>query len=163
MAKFQFAPLVGYGTLTVRLGAGTGAANNLSDATERGKFVKLVAGSRYDLATVGSDLESWIESINPATADGYTLGAIADDDATFIRVTFDGLQGTPGTGTLAIGDYVVVGTPVAKGTVLTAPARVCKATDQALAKSSPFAWRVADLGSVGTGAVGTTGIIQRVC
>ena len=75
-------------------------------------------------------------------------------------VTFDGLQGTPGVGVVAIGDYVVTGTPVAKGTALTVPPRVCKAT--AAATGIIFKWRVVSLGTAGTGAVGTTGVIQRV-
>ena len=75
------------------------------------------------------------------------------------QVTFDGLQATPGTGTVAIGDYVVTGTVVAKDTALSGPVKVTKATTQT---GMYHAWRVVSLGSAGTGAVGTTGLIERV-
>jgi hypothetical protein len=144
---------------TVRLGAGTGAGNNVDDK-ERGKAVKLVGESRYDLCAAGDDIEAFITSVEVATADAYTIGGVADEG--YKEVTFDGLQATPGTGAVAVGDYVVAGTAVAKGTALTTAQKVCKATDQAAAKGSPFAWRVVSLGNAGTGAVGTVGIIERV-
>ena len=73
------------------------------------------------------------------------------------EVTFDGLQATPGTGTVAIGDYVVTGTVVAKGTALTGQLKVTKATSQ-----TPGAYkaRVVSLGQAGTGAVGTVGTVE---
>lgn len=163
MAKFSFGPLVdSTEVITARLGAGTGSANFLTDA-DRNKFVKLAGPSRYDLAAVGDEIEGVITSIETTPQDNYSIGGVAIE-APFINVTFDGSQ-VAGTGALAIGDYVVVGTPVAKGTslgVLPYP-KVRKATDQAAAKSSPFAWRVADLGTAGNGNVGTTGVIQQVC
>jgi len=74
-------------------------------------------------------------------------------------VTFDGLQGTPGTGVAAIGNVVVVGTVVAKDTALTANPKVCVATTPA---NVVHKYRVVSLGSAGTGAVGTEGVIQRI-
>jgi hypothetical protein len=69
----------------------------------------------------------------------------------------------------------VTGTVVAKDTALSAPARVVKATIQpgttvpgALGdvddhiRIAMNAWRVVSLGNAGTGAVGTTGVIERV-
>lgn len=144
---------------TVRLGAGTGSANNVDDK-ERGKAVKLVGDSRYDLCAAGDPLEAFITSVEVATADGYTIGGVADEG--YKEVTFDGLQATAGTGVIAIGDYVLAGTAVAKGTALTTAQKVVKATDQAAAKAAPFAWRVVSLGSAGTGAVGTVGVIEPV-
>lgn len=165
MPKFLMTELVNTSTITARLGAGTGAANNLNDITERGKAVKLIAESRYGLAVFGDELETWIDSINTATSDGYSVGALADPIGAgkFKKVTFDGIQATPGAGAaMVIGDYVLVGTVVAKDIALTEPLRVTKATSQAGAKATPFAWRVVSLGSAGTGALGTTGLIQRV-
>jgi hypothetical protein len=161
--KFQMTELVNTSTFTARLGAGTGAANFLDDVTEKGKFVKLIAESRYGLAIAGDEIEGTISSINAATADGYSLGAVTDHvgAAKFLKVTADGLQATPGVGVIAVGDYVLVGTPAAKGTKLTEAPRVVKATTQATAKSTPFAWRAVSLGSAGTGAVGTQIVIQR--
>lgn len=173
MAKFQMGERLKLtATHTARLGAGTGAANNWDDK-EVGKFVKLAGDSRYDLCSVGDPIEGYLESIEPATQDGYSIGAVRKDD--YKEVTFDGLQATPGTGTLAVGDYVVTGTVSAKGTALTAAAKVCKATMQPgvteagavgdvndMLKVAMYAWRVVSLGSAGTGAVGTTGVIERV-
>lgn len=170
MAKFQFAELVDLADVkTVRLGAGTGSGNNLTDA-EVGKFVKLVAESRYDLCAQGNEIEGRIAAVEVATLDGYTIGSV-QQGSKFMNVTFDGLQATPGTGTLAVGDYVVCGTIVAKGTAQgNVPAKVCKATPLTFATTPAvnfppgsnlsFKWRVASLGSAGTGAVGTTGVIE---
>lgn len=142
---------------TYRLGAGTGSSNFLADA-DVGKLVKLVAESRYDLCAVGNEIEGRLEGVETGSQDNYSIGTVLRDGR--ITVTFDGLQATPGTGTLAIGDYVVAGTPVAKGTALSAPVKVCKAT--AAATGIVHKWRVVSLGAAGTGAVGTTGLIERV-
>lgn len=143
----------------VRLGAGTGSSNNLSIADE-GKFIKLVGESRYDLAVAGDTIEGVIYAVEPATSGGYSIGGRIQDG--MLNVTFDGAQATAGAGTHAVGDYVLVGTAVAKGTAQTIYPRVVKATDQAAAKASPFAWRVVSLGTAGTGAVSTAGVIERV-
>ena len=157
MAKFQFKELIVTAPETARLGAGTAEGDRLSDA-DVGKIVKLVGDSRYNLvAAVGDAIEGVIAAVESYTADGYSIGSVQVKDRK--EVTFDGLQATAGTGVVAIGDYVVAGTPVAKGTALSAPVKVCKATSQAAA---PFMWRVVSLGSAGTGAVGTVGVIERV-
>jgi hypothetical protein len=160
MAKFVMTELVDIPkVLTARLGAGTGSSNNWDDK-EVGKFVKLAADSRYDLCAVGNEIEGRVVAVESATQDGYTIGSVAKGER--FEVTFDGLQATPGTGALAIGDYVVCGTPVAKGTALTfgTPAKACKAT--AAAEAIVHQWRVISLGSAGTGAVGTVGLIEKV-
>lgn len=156
MAKFQMKELIDTDVFTARLGAGTGAGNNVDDK-EVGKAVKLVGDSQYNLCTAGDQLEGFVTSVEVATQDGYSIGSVGYEGRK--EVTFDGLQATPGTGTVAVGDYVVAGTVVAKGTALSAPVKVCKATTQT---GMYFAWRVVSLGSAGTGAVGTTGIISRV-
>lgn len=158
MAKFQLKETItaNLEAKTVRLGAGTGAANNLTDK-EIGKPVKLVAESRFDLCASGDQIEGFIAAVETATQDGYTIGSYVDEG--YKEVTFDGLQATPGTGAIAIGDYVVAGTAVAKGTALNGPMKVCKATTQT---GMYHAWRVVSLGTAGSGAVGTTGLIERV-
>lgn len=145
-----------------RIGAGTktASANNVYDDKEVAKFVKLAGESRYALCAIGDQIEGRISSIELNTYDDFSFGGVAI--TRYMKVTADGLQATPGTGALAIGDYVLTGTVTPKGTALTAPARVVKATDQAAAKATPFAWRVVSLGSVGTGAVGTAILIERV-
>jgi hypothetical protein len=143
--------------VAVRLGAGSGAANNLTTA-EVGKFVKLVAESRYNLAAAGNEIEGVIFSVELAPQNGFTVGGVVEEG--ILNVTFDGLQATPGTGVVAIGDYVVCGTPVAKDTALTGYPKVCKATGAVTTLT--FKWRVVSLGTAGTGAVGTTGVISYV-
>lgn len=138
-----------------RLGAGTGPSNQLNTA-EEGKFVKLAGESRYDLCAAGDAIEGWIYAVEPAPQNGYTIGSVVQRNRH--RVTFDGSQAA-GTGAIAVGDYVVAGTPVAKGTHLTAYPKVRKATSQT---PTAYNWRVVSLGTVGSGAVGTVGVIERI-
>lgn len=161
MAKFKFAPLVdSTHAVTARTADGTGAANQLTDA-DVGKFVKLIADSQYGLCTAGNEIEGLLLTANyPAPQDGFHLGSVAIDGGPLrVKVTFDGLQATPGTGAVAFGDYVVAGTPAARGTSLNgAFPKVCKAT--AAATALVHKWRIVSLD--GTGAVGQTGVIERV-
>lgn len=155
MAKFQFKPLILTNAFTARIGAGTGAGNNVDDK-EVGKLVKLVGDSQYNLTAAGDQIEGVVVAMETATLDGYSIGSVARDGR--IEVTFDGAQ-ADGTGSLAVGDYVVAGTQVAKGTSLgNAGPKVRKATTQT---GMYHAWRVVSLGS-GNGSVGTTGVIERV-
>lgn len=157
--------------ITVRLGAGTGSSNNLS-VLDEGKLVKLVGESRYDLCAAGDAIEGCIIAVSPATSGGYSVGTVGEED--YLFATADGLQATAGTGTIAVGDYVVAGTITAKGTALTAYPKVCKATVQpgdvpgsltaaaAQTLAALHSWRVISLGVAGTGAVGTTIVLQPV-
>lgn len=158
MAKSHFiSPTVpDKAAIAVRLGAGNSEAQRL-DYREVGKIVKLAGESRYDLAAVGNDIEGVIYAVELAPQDGFTIGSVLDEGR--MRVTFDGLQASPGTGTVAVGDVVVTGTPVAKGTALTGYPKVCKATTP---DNVVFKWRVVSLGAAGSGAVGTEGVIARI-
>lgn len=140
----------------VRLGAGNTANDRFSDL-ESGKAVKLAGESRYDLCAAGNAIEGFVVAVENATSNGYSVGGVVNEGKVF--VTADGLQATPGTGVIAIGDLVVAGTITAKGTALVNYAKVCKATSQTYAA---HAWRVVSLGTVGTGAVGTTIVIQKI-
>lgn len=153
---------------TVRLGA---AAAGYS-TKEEGKFVKLAAESQYNLCAAGDPIEAVVAAVDTATSGGFNIGSVYHGGAMF--VTADGLQATPGTGTIAVGDYVVTGTVVAVGTEQTAFPKVTKATVQqgatpatlaeagTMIKQAMYSWRVVSLGSVGTGAVGTTIVVERV-
>jgi len=155
MAKFKMKELVGLEPITARLGAGSGAANNVDDK-EIGKPVKLVGDSQYNLCAAGDQIEGFVSAVEGATADGFSIGSVQTEGRK--RVTLDGLQATPGTGVIAVGDFVVAGTAVAKGTTLgSALPKVCKATTQT---GMYFAWRVVSLD--GTTAVGQTALIERV-
>lgn len=148
---------------TARVGGAlvAGSTAHLVTDAEVGKFVKLAGESRFDLCVLGDQIEGRLDSLNVATQDGYTIGGV-NEDGPYLRVTFDGAQASPGTGAMAIGDFVVTGTPVAKGTPLAwnLPARVVRAT--AAGNTLNFKWRVVSLGDAGTGAPGTVGYIQRV-
>ena len=141
---------------TVRLGAGNAANDRMTDV-DAGKIVKLAGESRYDLAVAGNPIEGFIVAVESATSGGYSIGGVIQEGKVF--ATADGLQATPGTGTIAVGDYVVTGTVVAKGTAMAGYPKVTKATAQTL---TFFMWRVVSLGTVGTGAVSTTIVIERV-
>lgn len=142
----------------VRLGAGNAATDRYT-VKEEGKLIKLVGESRFALCAAGDKIEGWIYGVETATSGGYTIGGRVHEDAMYVLA--DGLQATPGTGAIAVGDYVVAGTITAKDTALASYPKVCKATDQAAAQTG-YAWRVMSLGTAGTGAVGTTIVIERV-
>lgn len=193
MAKFMMQETIPYDeVITARLGTNTIANSSATTDTAVGKIYKLAGESRYSLASAGDPIEGFVVGVESASADGYSMGSILLGDRK--AVTFDGLQATPGTGTIALGDFVVTGTVVAAGTSLAGvPAKVCKATAQpgvavvstipatnaaadiktaidaalvvaaAAEKNSLFPWRVISLGSAGTGAVGTTGVIEQTC
>lgn len=155
MAKFQMKELIGTEPVTARLGSASGSANYLTDV-ELGKPVKLVGDSQYNLCAVGDQIEGFICAVETYTADDFAIGSVYDEGRK--RVILDGLQGTPGTGVIAVGDYVVAGTATAKGTALTSQCpKVCKATTQT---GMYFAWRVVSL--EGTTAVGQYATIERV-
>ena len=141
---------------TVRLG--TASAGQQYSHEEVGKAVKLSGESCYVLCAAGDPIEAIVSSSNYAdqgTVDGFAIGGVIATG--YKSVTFDGLQATPGTGVVAVGDYVLTGTVVAKGTALAGPLKVTKATSQ-----TPGAYkaRVVSLGQAGTGAVGTVGTVE---
>lgn len=158
MAKFKMGVDVNptSNIIVARLTQDGTKANHLVD-NDKGKLVKLAADSEYQLAAAGDQIEGCVVALEPATQDGYTIGSVKTNDR--MVAICDGLQATPGTGTIALGDYVVTGTVVAAGTALTtAGPKVCKATAQTI---EFFSWRVISLGSAG--AVGDTCVIERVC
>ena len=154
MAKFQMKELIGTEPVTARLGSASGSANYLTDV-EIGKPVKLIGDSLYNLTAVGDQIEGFITAVEGYTADDFSIGSVNSQGRK--RVTLAGLQATPGTGTCAVGAYVFTGTVVAKGTALTVPPKVCKATTQT---GMYFAWRIVSL--EGSGAVGQYAVIERV-
>lgn len=174
MAKFQMNVVLNTDELiTARVSDSTaGVTASWLDKVDAGKFVKMTADSQYGLCAVGDQIEGLLATANDvAPNDGFAMGAIQTEGRA--RVMLDGLQATPGTGSIAVGDFVVAGTVVARGTALTsaAPAKVCKATPLSVATTPAvnfpagsnlaFKWRVvALLGGVGT--VGALAIIEQV-
>lgn len=159
MAKFKFGVTLNQlaDITTARIADGAGDANQLSDA-DVGKFLKLAGDSQYGLCAVGNEIEGFLNTAaDVAKQDGFAIGGVQRNGR--VAVMLDGLQATPGTGVIAVGDYVVAGTVVARGTSLGgALPKVCKAT--AAATGIVHKWRVVSLD--GTTAVGQTGLIERV-
>lgn len=173
MAKFKMTVLTPEGTVeTARLGSDTVAnSGNLVD-NDCDKFLKLVAESRYGLCAAGDPIEGQLLAVESASQDGYAIGSVKRNGR--IAAICDGSQAA-GTGSIAVGDYVVCGTVVAAGTDLTASTgpKVRKATYQPgttaitnvnqiadAMKPVMHAWRIVSLGSAG--AVGDTCVIERV-
>lgn len=169
MPKFQYGETITErAAKTTRLGSGTA---QLWTDKEVGKAVKLTADSRVDLCAAGDTIEGFVIAVNADTSDNYSIGSFAQGGRKLVLA--DGLQATPGTGAIAVGDYVVCGTVTAKDTALTTYQKVCKATNQPgavpadltaagqQAKLAAFAWRVVAIIS-GTGAVGDTLLIERM-
>jgi len=158
MPKFIFSELVDLAEVqTARLGAGTAANQRFTDA-DVGKLVRLVADSRYDLCGAATEIEGRVSAIEVSSQDGYSIGSVQTKGR--VTVTFNGLQASAGTGAVAVGDYVLASTQAALNAVQSTPPNVVKAT--AAGNTLNSKWRVVSLGSAGTGAVGTVGLIERV-
>ena len=157
MAKFKFAVSVDASTdiVTARVGSAATAGGRLVDV-DKGKLMKLAGDSQYDLCAAGDPIEGLFAALEPATQDAWAIGSVRKNGR--ILAVCDGLQATAGTGTIAVGDYVLCGTIVAAGTALTEVGpRVVSATAQT---ATPIMWRVVSLGDAG--AVGDTCVIERV-
>lgn len=157
MAKFQMREVLGITGETARLGAGN-AANQRFNDSDVNKLVKLVGDSRFDVCAAGDEIEAKVLSVDTAIADGYSTGSIQRGPR--LHVTLDGAQ-ADGSGSIAVGDYVVAGTQTALNVPTVGGPKVRKATNQAAAKASPFAWRLVAI-LTGNGAAGSTGTIERV-
>lgn len=155
--------------VTARIADDSTGAQPLNDS-DVGKFLKLVFTSQYGLCAAGNEIEGILVSgPDNATHNGFQLATVRRNGR--LRVTLDGLQSSPGTGAVALGDYVVCGTVVARGTTLAdAPPKVCKATQLTFATTPAVnfpngsnlnhKWRVVAL--YGTTAVGQLALIERV-
>lgn len=159
MAKFLITPTTqNQITVTARLGGN--AAGTRANDNDVGKGVKLVGDSNYGLLAVADAIEGVITSVETGVYDGYSLGGVQSKG--YIDATAYGLQATPGTGAITVGQYVLAAAPAAiqvKETLSTT-LRVVSATNQATAATAAFKARVVSLGPVGTGAVGTAIVIE---
>ena len=159
MAKFLITPTTqNQITVTARLGANAFATR--ANDNDVGKGVKLVGESNYGLLAAADAIEGVITSVETGVYDGYSLGGVQTKG--YIDATAYGLQATPGTGAITVGQYVLAAAPAAiqvKETLSTT-LRVVSATNQATAATAAFKARVVSLGPVGTGAVGTAIVIE---
>lgn len=157
MAKFQFKETLDQlaRVVTARVADGTAAGDQLKDA-DVGKLVKLAGDSRYGLCATGNDIEGVLMTADEMpTQDGFSIGAVRTNGR--VTVMLDGAQ-ADGTGTIAVGDIVVAGAPVARGVSLSGSyPKVRKATTPA---NVVHKWRVVAL--YGTGAAGQIALIEKV-
>ena len=159
MAKFLITPTTqNQITVTARLGGN--AAGTRANDNDVGKGVKLVGDSNYGLLSAADAIEGVITSVETGVYDGYALGGVQTKG--YLNATAYGLQATPGTGAITVGQYVLAAAPAAIQTAetLSTTMRVVSATTQATAATAAFKARVVSLGPVGTGAVGTAIVIE---
>lgn len=159
MAKFLITPTTqNQITVTARLGGN--AAGTRANDNDVGKGVKLVGDSNYGLLAAADAIEGVITSVETGVYDGYSLGGVQTKG--YLNATAYGLQATPGTGAITVGQYVLAAAPAAiqVAETLSTTMRVVSATNQATAATAAFKARVVSLGPVGTGAVGTAIVIE---
>ena len=159
MAKFLITPTTqNQITVTARLGGN--AAGTRANDNDVGKGVKLVGDSNYGLLSAADAIEGVITSVETGVYDGYALGGVQTKG--YLNATAYGLQATPGTGAITVGQYVLAAAPAAiqVAETLSTTLRVVSATNQATAATAAFNARVVSLGPVGTGAVGTAIVIE---
>lgn len=174
MPKFKMKELVGVEGITTRLGVGSVNSTPANAYTDKevGKFVKLSGTDAYVLCVVGDPIQASITAVETYTADDFSIGTVSPGGRR--RVLLDGSEAA-GTGSIAIGEYVVTGAPVPLGTALTitTPPKVRKATQQPgvtvpttlteasqQVRNSIYAWRLVSFDNAG--AVGDFGVIERV-
>ena len=157
MAKFLMTPTI-YSEKVITARIGANAANTRANDNDVGKFVKLGGDSQYVLVSSADPIEGVVTSVETGVYDGYSLGGVVGKG--FVEAAANGLQATPGVGVLAVGDYVYATAPAAIQVADTAPRKVVSATTQATGKTAPHKARVVSLGTAGTGAVGTTVVIE---
>ncbi len=161
MAKFWITPTTdSRKTITARLGGN--ASNTRFTDVDVGKGVKLIGDSNYGLLSAADQIEGICSSVETSLYDGYVIGGVQTKG--FVTATAYGLQATPGTGVIAVGEYVLAAAPAAVqvAETLSSYIRVVSATTQATAYGLPYKARVVSLGSAGTGAVGTTITIEML-
>jgi|JI8StandDraft_1071087.scaffolds.fasta_scaffold29847_5 hypothetical protein len=159
MAKFLITPTTESGrVITARLGAN--ASNTRFTDADVGKGVKLTGDSQYNLLSAADAIEGVANSVETGVYDGYVLGGVQTKG--YIAATAYGLQATPGTGAITVGQYVLAAAPAAVqvAETLSTTIRVVSATNQATAAAAVYKARVVSLGSAGTGAVGTAIVIE---
>lgn len=158
MPKFFIDPTIhSEKIISARLGGnapGTRATDN-----DVGKFVKLIGESNYGLVSSADPIEGIITSVETGVYDLFVTGGVVRSG--IFAATANGLQATPGVGVIAVGEYVYATAPNAIQVAdATTPRKVVSATTQATAAALPRKARVLSLGSAGTGAVGTTIMVE---
>ena len=159
MAKFLITPTTqNQVTVSARIG-GNALATRAND-NDVGKAVKLIGESNYGLVAAADAIEGVVTSVETGLYDSFVLGGVQSKG--YINATAYGLQATPGTGAITVGQFVLAAAQAAiqVAETLSTSLRVVSATNQATAATAAFKARVVSLGPVGTGAVGTAIVIE---
>lgn len=159
MAKFLITPTTqNQVTVSARIG-GNALATRAND-NDVGKAVKLIGESNYGLVAAADAIEGVVTSVETGLYDSFVLGGVQSKG--YINATAYGLQATPGTGAITVGQFVLSAAQAAiqVAETLSTSLRVVSATNQATAATAAFKARVVSLGPVGTGAVGTAIVIE---
>jgi len=137
------------GVITDALGTN---AQDYSD-TELGKGLKMAA-TAYVPVAVGNEIEGIVNSVESGTRNsGFSWGGVQTKGRA--EAVVDAAQAP----VMAVGDIVCSGTPKAPGT---AGKLTVLSSGAGFVAPSDFKWRCIGLGSVGTGAVGTTVLIEKI-
>lgn len=125
---------------------------------DKGKPLKLVSDSTYDICADGDEIEEILVALagqQPTVNGGYQIGTICDDGQ---------FLGVVGSGTVAVKDFLVADAQAAIG-VLTNPLKpttaLAKVKKAATPASLTYRWRVVSILS-GNGAVGSVVLAERV-
>lgn len=151
MADFQYRPLTHsaerINVISTKLGASAALADRFT-MTEKLKAVVMSNKSNFILAPDGAEIEGFVDSVDDATAGGFTFGGVAHPDPGF-RVEAKVGGATP----LVFGDLVVAGVQPAIGTE----------SLPVVKKGTPvnFKYRVINL-YTGNGAVGSTVLLEKI-
>lgn len=170
MANFQMDVTLNlaHDFVTARVADDSVGAQPLNDA-DVGKFVRVKFTSQYGLCAAGDEIEGVMASgPDNALHNGFPLASVRKNGR--VKVLLDGLQATPGTGAVLLGDFVVAGSVTARATALPSFPKVCKGTPLSFATTPAVnfpvgsnlnhKWRVVAL--YGTTAVGQIALIERV-
>ncbi len=165
MTTFVFTPLVNSphaDTVSAALGA---TASNLFSDKDVGQAVKMGTANNYVQAVDGDEMEGFVAAMMGVTVnDGFSFGTVQRNKRVEAQVASN--EG----GTMAVGDSIVVGTPIALGTANGKPqVKIGAAASQS--GTTPFAytertpntyiWKCIDIVS-GTGVAGDSVLLERV-
>lgn len=129
------------------------SATDFSSDTDVGKGVKLGAAA-YVVVAKADEIEGIVNSVENGTKNGgFSWGGVQTEGHA------EAVIGASQTPAAAVGQYVINDTPIALGT---AGAIQVFSAGTGYVAPTKFLWRIISLGTAGTGAVGTTVIIERV-
>jgi len=163
MTDFNFTELVNSPHADI-ISAALGATAGLFSDTDVGQAVKMGVASDYVQAVDGDELEGFVTSVEVVTVNaGMSFGSVQRNMRVVAQVASN--EG----GTMAVGDFVVVGTPIALGTANGKPqVKIGVAASQLTSANYTYTektpnnhmWKCIRLVS-GTGVAGDSVLLER--